>query len=90
MRGIAVCIYICENTNNVLSSWLFIHSTSIVSYNTYTIYPLTKTDIFKLNKYENPLIVIYGILKCEMCQQKVFLYWTAQRITADLLGAGFG
>jgi len=25
-----------------------------------------------------------------MCQQKIFLSWAAQRVTADLLGTGFG
>ena len=52
----------------------FIHSTSIVRNNTDTLYPVTKTDIYKLNKAENILIVVYGNPKCKMCQQKIFLY----------------
>jgi hypothetical protein len=36
------------------------HSTIIVSYNTGIILPVPKTDIFKWNKTENILIVLYG------------------------------
>jgi len=39
--------------------WLFIHSTSIVRYNSNIIYPVTKTDIYKWNKSYKFFIVLW-------------------------------
>jgi hypothetical protein len=59
------CRHLTTHLNKIqnflfLLSWLFNHSTNIISYNTDIIYLVPKTDIFNWNKAENLLIAIYG------------------------------